>query len=81
MRFDRLKETMDRYAVPDWRNLHKLWSIQLGVLSAVVSGLWMAWPAFQYVVPPLAFAAGGIAMALAAMVLRLLKQSNDNGVL
>lgn len=60
--------------IPNWKKAHKFSSIQLGLLSAVFSGLWVALPAFQELLPPLKFAGLCIVVSLIACVLRLIHQ-------
>ena len=59
---------------PEAKYWHRLWSTRAALTDAVVSGLWMALPAFQRFVPPFHFAALSIAMALAVFVARILDQ-------
>ena len=70
----RLKKTLDRYAVENWRSAHKFWSVWLAVVSSVIGGLWAALPAFQYILPPVKFALACIVVSVLALVVRLVRQ-------
>lgn len=59
---------------PNWRLAHRLWSIRLMALQAVLAGLWMAVPVFQGFVSPTTFACLCVALALAMMVARVHRQ-------
>lgn len=74
----RIRKTLDRYAVRNWRSAHRFWSIWLAVLSSIIGGLWVAIPAFQYVLPPVHFALLCVSISLAALVLRLVRQSGTD---
>lgn len=53
---------------------HKLWSVRLAVLTAVLAGLWAALPAFQSTMPPEYFAGACVGMSLLILVARLTHQ-------
>ena len=72
----RLIKTIDRHAVKNWRYAHKFWSVWLGIMSSIIGGLWAAIPAFQFVLPPVKFALTCVCISLAALVLRMVRQSN-----
>ena len=74
----RLVKTLDRHAVKNWRSAHKFWSVWLAFLSSVIGGLWVAVPAFQYVLRPTHFALLCVTISLAALVLRLVRQSGTD---
>ena len=61
--------------VPDWKKAHKFWSVQFALLGAVASGLWVAVPAFQWLLPPTYFALACVGAAVVAVGLRLLNQT------
>jgi hypothetical protein len=63
-----------RHLDPDWRVAHRLLSIQVAVFWAVVSGLWVAIPAFQSYLSPTHFAELCIGFALLIMIARLTNQ-------
>lgn len=46
---------LDRLLTPDWRELHKFWSVQLSVFWAIVCGLWVSVSAVQNFVSPIHF--------------------------
>jgi hypothetical protein len=61
--------------IDDWRTeIKRLWSIRVQIISAAVAGLYAAWPAFQDKLPPGKFAAAMVALGVAGVLLRLLKQ-------
>ena len=74
----RLAKALDRHAVKNWRSAHKFWSVWLAALSSVIGGLWVAIPAFQYVLRPTHFALLCVTISLAALVLRLVRQSGTD---
>jgi len=59
---------------PDWKVAHKLWSVQLSVLAAILNGVWMATPVLQGYVPPLHFFIINIGLSLAVVACRLIDQ-------
>jgi hypothetical protein len=71
---DATAATLDNHAVSDWRDAHKMWSIQIAVFWAVVAGVWMALPAFQDRLDPFWFAALCIVFSLAICFARLTHQ-------
>lgn len=66
---------MDAHAIPQWRIMHRLRSVQISIFWAIVGGLWVALPAFQSFVPPVAFACICVGFALAILFARLTKQT------
>ena len=66
---------MNFQLVPDWKKAHKFWSVQFALLGAVASGLWVAVPAFQGILPPHYFAAACIGASVIAIGLRLVNQT------
>jgi hypothetical protein len=65
---------LDRNATPEWRQAHKLWSVQLSVFWAVVGGLWVAVPVFQGMVTPFVFVCLCVGMSLLILFARLTNQ-------
>lgn len=66
---------LDKVAAPDWRIAHKMWSVQLSMLWGIMSGLWVALPAFQSWLPPVHYAVVCIIFALVLLPLsRLVNQ-------
>ena len=65
---------LDKVATPDWRIAHRMWSVQLSVLWAIVGGLWVALPAFQSWLHPVAFASICVGFSLAILFARLTNQ-------
>ncbi len=60
--------------VPNWRKLHKAWSVQVVALSTVADMLWSNLPALQEVIPPkMFFALCGVCF-LAFLAARLTHQ-------
>ncbi len=47
--------TLDQYAIPQWRLAHKLWSVRIAFIWMVVTGVYMALPAFQDYMTPFHF--------------------------
>ena len=64
------------WLVPDWKQAHRFWSVQITLLGAVFSGAWVALPAFQSVLKPHEFAVVCIAVSVCTVVLRLIDQPN-----
>jgi hypothetical protein len=62
--------------IPDWKFAHKFWSIQISIVGAILSGAWVALPAFQYIVPPREFVLLSIAVSVAVVVARMIDQPN-----
>lgn len=55
--------------VPNWRKLHRMWSVQVAVAAAVAQGVWCALPALQGYVSPghmIALSCGCLLLILAA---------------
>lgn len=59
---------------PQWKLAHKMWTLRIALLQAVLAGLWMAIPAFQDYMPPVPFAAACVGLALAMAIARLYKK-------
>ena len=65
---------------PDWKNiLEKAWSIRLSILFAAISGLYAAWGAFQWVLPPYAYSGLSILMSILICVARITGQKGLDG--
>ena len=62
---------------PQWKLAHKMWTIRVAVLQAVLAGLWMAVPAFQDYMPPMAFALACVLLAVALCIARLYRHPED----
>jgi len=65
---------LDRFLIAQWRVAHRLWSVRVAVLWAIVGGLWAALPAFQGFLPPVPFALLCVGFSLALLVARLTHQ-------
>lgn len=65
---------LDAWAVPEWRRAHKLWSVRVAVFWAVLSGAYVALPAFMGAMPPWVFALLCVGMSVALVLARLAKQ-------
>lgn len=65
---------INRRLVQDWRSAHKFWSVWLSLFWAAVAGLWVALPAFQGVVSPVAFALLCVGFSLAICIARITHQ-------
>ena len=68
------KAWLDTHFHPDWRKAHKLWSIQLVIVSSIFYGLWAALPAFQEYMPPTRFALACMIVSCAIGLCRLIRQ-------
>ena len=62
------------WLIPDWKQAHKFWSVQITVLGAIFSGIWVAVPAFQSALRPRDYAVLCITVSVVTVVLRLLDQ-------
>jgi hypothetical protein len=62
------------YLDPDWKVAHKLWSVRVALFWAAMSGLWVAFPAFQGFVSPVQFALLSITFSLIMCIARLTNQ-------
>ena len=60
--------------VPNWRKLHRMWSVQLAVLAAVAQGIWAALPALQGYVSPVRMIALSCGCSLLILAARLTHQ-------
>lgn len=69
-----MTDWLDKYAAPEWRIAHKLWSVRIAILWAVVAGLWVALPAFQGWLHPVPFALICVGFSLAILFARLTNQ-------
>jgi len=59
---------------PDAKYWHRMWSTRLALLDAIFSGLWLALPAFQYLLPPVHFAVACVIMAILVFIGRIIDQ-------
>lgn len=59
---------------PDWKVAHKLWSIRIAVFWMLMTGAYMALPAFQDYMTPFHFLYVCLAFALAMGIARLTNQ-------
>ena len=69
-----MMEWLDRTLVDDWRLAPRMWSVRLAIVWAIVSGLWVALPAFQGLVSPGWFAFLCVGFSLAILAARLTHQ-------
>ena len=60
--------------VRDAHLCHQMWSFRIAVMWAIVSGLWIALPAFEFYLPPIAYAFTCIGFSLAILVARVTHQ-------
>jgi len=70
----RIKAWLDKFADPDWRSAHKMWSVRISLFWAGLSGLWVALPAFQGVVDPFVFVILCIVVSMVVCIARLTNQ-------
>lgn len=68
----------DLHLAPEWRNVHKLYSVWVSLFWSGALGLWVAWPAFQGVVPWGVFVGVCVAFPIVLTIARLLKQPGLN---
>jgi hypothetical protein len=54
----------------------RLWSIRLALLAALIQGAAMFWVAFEDSMPPLWFFAVGVALTVAVVPARLIRQKD-----
>ena len=54
---------------------HRLWTVRIALAGAILDGLYIAVPAFQYYVPPWGFATICIGVSLSLFVARLTNQT------
>lgn len=60
--------------IPEWRKAPRMWSVQLGIIAALLYGLEPILPAWQSVIPEWAYAALASAIAIAGVIARLIPQ-------
>ena len=61
-----------------WANLkllHRVWSVRLAVVGAILQGVYAGVPAFQYAVPPLYFMGLCIGIMISIVVARAMNQT------
>lgn len=62
--------------IEDWQSLwHKLWSVRLALLSALLGVLELTLPHFQSFIPPMWFGVLSVIVGVAAAVARLVQQT------
>jgi hypothetical protein len=69
---------LDRHADGDWRSFHKLWSVQVAVFWAALSGAYVALPAFQNAMPGPYFACACIGLSVVLCLARISGQPGLN---
>jgi len=60
--------------IPDWKYAHKFFSVEISLIGAVLSGLWVAIPAFQLLIPPIPYVCFCICISVAVVVARMIDQ-------
>ena len=67
--------------IPHARRIaHRLWSVRVALLAAFFQGAAMFWIAFEGALPPLWFFGIGVALTIAVVPARLLRQDDvDDG--
>lgn len=60
--------------IPEWRTAHRMWSVRLGVIAALLYGLQPIIPHWEGVIPDWAYASLASLVAIAGVVARLLPQ-------
>ena len=68
------KRTFRLRLVPNWRRLHRTYTVGLSVLLAALSAAQDQWPLFQTFINPKHFAAVSLVLALAIAVFRYIEQ-------
>ena len=69
-----MRAWLDQYLIDGWTQAHKFWSVRLCGVWAVISIAWMALPAFQFMLPPMGFAALTFVLAVLVVVGRYTHQ-------
>ena len=69
-----IKALLDKVLIDDWQACHKLWSVRLLVLGAIIDGLYMALPAFTSMIEPFHFLALSLVLSLATLAARIVNQ-------
>jgi hypothetical protein len=60
--------------IPDWKYAHKFFSVEISIAGGILSGLWVAIPAFQYLIPPIPYVCFCIGVSVAVVVARMIDQ-------
>lgn len=60
--------------IPDWKNAHKFFSVQVSIFWGIVSGAYVALPAFQGMLSPVGFGLLCVVMSVALVLARLTNQ-------
>ena len=60
--------------IPDWKYAHKFFSVEISIAGAILSGLWVAIPAVQYIIPPIPYVCFCMGVSVAAVVARMIDQ-------
>lgn len=60
--------------IPEWRTAHKMWSVRLGIIAALLYSLQPVLPRWEGVIPDWAYASLATVVAIAGVVTRLLPQ-------
>jgi hypothetical protein len=68
---------LDRWAAPEWRIAHLLWSVRIAIGWAIFGGLWTALPAFQSYLPPFWF---GLTCVFFSLAILFAKFTNQPGL-
>ena len=65
--------------IDEWhKELTRLWSVRLALVSAALSGFYAAWPAFQYSLPPWLFAMISSVLCMAVVGARIIRQEKKS---
>jgi uncharacterized membrane protein YbhN (UPF0104 family) len=72
-------KTLDKALIPNWRLMHKLWTVRIAIFWAIICGLWVALPAFDHILPPLYFALLCIGFSLSMLFARITNQPGVTG--
>ena len=60
--------------IPEWRASHRMWSVRLGVIAALLYGLQPILPHWEGVIPEWAYAVLASVVAVAGVIARLIPQ-------
>jgi hypothetical protein len=64
----------------DWKNLViHAWSVRFALLTAALNGMFIAIPAFMGIIEPRLFAAVTVALSIAVVISRLVRQPKTLG--
>lgn len=75
----KLTAWLDRHLDPEWRHAHKMLSVQMALVQAVLNGVYSGVYVIQEYVTPLEFIGINVGLSIALLACRLVNQDFDNG--